>query len=64
MRSTIPIAKRQEQEKIARDIAEYEAKHGPIKELDSSHNANKMPGSRDFTIASQQAKRARKRSRP
>ena len=64
MRSTIPLLKRQEQDKIARDISEYEAKHGPIQTLDSSHNANKMPGSRDFTIASQQAKRAAKRQRP
>lgn len=64
MRDTIPTAKRAEQAKLARDIAEYEAKHGPIQELDSSHNANKMPGSRDFRISTEQAKRARKRQRP
>ena len=64
MRDTIPMAKRRQQEEMARAIAEYEAKHGPIQTLDSSHNANKMPGSRDFSISTEQAKRAKKRPRP
>lgn len=64
MRSTIPLLKRQEQDKIARDIAEYEAKHGPVKELDSSHNAGYQPSIRDFRISTEQSKRAKKRSRP
>lgn len=64
MRSTIPTAKRKEQEKLAREIAEYEAKHGPVKELDSSHNAGYQPSIRDFRISTEQSKRAKKRPKP
>lgn len=57
MRSTIPTAKRAEQAKLARDIAEYEAKHGPVKEMDSSHNAGYQPSIRDFRISTEQSKK-------
>lgn len=63
MRDTIPMAKRREQEEIARAIAEYEAKNGPVKQYDSTANAGYRPNVRDFRISTGQSRRAKKRSR-
>lgn len=51
MRDTIPLAKRREQEEMARRIAEYEATHGPVKQYDSTANAGYNPNVRDFRIS-------------
>ena len=50
MRDTIPMAKRREQEEMAKAIAEYEATHGPVKQYDSTANAGYKPNVRDFRI--------------
>lgn len=61
--TTIPLEKRREQERIAREIAEWEAEHGPIRERDSTENAGYRPNVRDFRISTEQSKRAKKRPR-
>ena len=63
MRDTIPLAKRREQEEMARRIAEYEAKNGPVKQYDSTANAGYKPNVRDFRISTEQSKRAKRRPR-